>query len=284
MKIILYYAGILLGILILSGFTSQNARGEGSEKQPKPVKKLALLIANQNYPQGEGVRFGRLNTPIKDVRGIANALEEAGFTSFVYENLSSKADLEGAVNYLFQQLKEDDTAWLMFYYAGHATEANGQNYLIPTGVGKLRNQEELEDQAMSVQTGVMEKMRRQGKINIVVLDACRSHSGKTAENAADDFEGGDVLDSVGGENVFVVYSTASDETALDGKRGEYSPFAESLIKGIQQLHWYPLGMMLWWVGEQVQTKTSQQPYLYIPAGKNICLSKCSKPEPIIVTP
>lgn len=275
-----YYFSISLFLLtlILNGCSSQIL-----QEQPR---KFALLIANQDYRQADVSGFGSLQTPVKDVTAITRALQKAGFKSFVYTDLSSKVNMQKALDTFLRQVKpkDDDIVW--FYYAGHGVQENERNYLIPTQIDIRSNDtEELARKAMSAQY-IMEQLQQhhKGGINIIVLDTCRSRLDKAnATEPKNDLVG------VGGGNVLVVFSTKSGEDAQDeagSKLAENSPLAKYLIQGINQQSWQPLEKVLQTVGEEVriQTKEQQQVYVYGWVGKPFCLSRCLNTQNVTITP
>lgn len=267
---LLSYLIFLLTFLILNSCSGQVVK--------EPQKKLALLIANQDY-QGRD----RLYNPIADAQGIATALKRAGFTSFVYTDLSSKQDMETAFNSFLTLLDDDDIAW--FYYAGHGVQYQGKSYLIPTQADIPSSEpEQLPKKAMLAQDVMKilyEKGHRKNQgINLIVLDTCRDDSYTQAEELKEDLVG------VGGGNVMVVFSTKAGEKSGEGRPGKNGPLAKALIEGIKQWHWQPLEDVLQSVGEGVRKGTAeqQQVYVYGWVGKPFCLSRCLGTQNITITP
>jgi len=229
---------------------------------------LALLIANQSYTTEEP-----LQNPIGDAKKIAVALQKSGFTTFIYNDLSSKTNMERAVDYFFRQVGDDDTVWI--YYAGHGIQENGKNYLLPTQA-KIDRQT-LSDQALPAQA-VMQKMSKRNGVNIMVLDTCRDPLGTPTHD----------LTEVGGGNVLIVFSTASGnespEDQLD-QPGEGSPLAKYLVAGINQLPWVSVEDLFQQVGTQVRAEYSNSfVYVYGWTGKRFCLSRCLDNQNITITP
>lgn len=272
----IYYFSVSLFLLtlILNGCSSETL------KEPR---KLALLIANQDYRKAGVSGFGSLRTPVKDVAAITKALQKAGFKSFVYTDLSSKVNMQKAFDTFLRQVKPKDNDIVWFYYAGHGVQESERNYLIPTQIDIRSNDaEELAQKAMSAQY-IMEQLQQhhKGGINIIVLDTCRSR----LDNKSNATEPKNDLVGVGGGNVLVVFSTKSGEDAQD-EAGNNSPLAKYLLQGIDQQSWQPLEKVLQEVGNEVRTQThgKQQVYVYGWAGKPFCLSRCLNPQNITITP
>ncbi len=261
---LLYYLGFLWLTLILNSCSTQGAKD--------PKRKLALLIANQSYTTEEP-----LKNPIGDAKKVAVALQKSGFTTFIYNDLSSKTNMERAVDYFFRQVGDDDTVWI--YYAGHGIQEEGKNYLLPT---QPNNSKALSERALPAQV-IMQKMseRKQNGVNIMVLDTCRSPIRTPTHD----------LTEVGGGNVLIVFSTASGNKSPEGQPGEGSPLAKYLVAGINQLPWVSVEDLFQQVGTQVRAEYSKQSkyqnsfvYVYGWTGKRFCLSRCLDNQNITITP
>lgn len=62
----------------------------------------------------------------------------------------------------------------LFYYAGHAIQVQGENYLIPVGAD-IRREHEVPDECLSV-SSVLRAMENAGnQMNFIILDACRDN-------------------------------------------------------------------------------------------------------------
>jgi hypothetical protein len=235
-------------------------------------KRLALFIANQGYEGSDA-----LKTPISDAKGVADALKKAGFTSFIYTDLTSKAEMDKAFDAFLKLVSGNDIVW--FYYAGHGKQEDGKNSLEAVqGEGGMSAQD------------VMRKLNDKNKdgINIIILDTCRTGANSHSYELKGD------LVSVGGGNVMVVFSTKAGESAADkcesiNKEKKHSPFANALIEAIHRYHWQPLEDTLQEVGQAVNKKMKecnqqQQVYVYGWVGKPFCLSSCLNTRSITITP
>jgi len=228
-------------------------------------KRLALFIANEGYEGSDA-----LKNPVSDAKGVANALKKAGFTSFIYKDLSSKEEMDKVLEEFLKLVSGNDIVW--FYYAGHGRQKDGKSSLEAVrGEGGMSAQD------------VMKKLNEKNKegINIVILDTCRPIHDPNQEL-------GDLV-SVGGGNVMVVFSTKAGESAADSTDAEknHSPFANALIEAIHRYHWQPLEDTLQEVGQAVNEKMKgkqQQVYVYGWVGKPFCLSRCLNTRSITITP
>ncbi len=69
---------------------------------------------------------------------------------------------------------EGDDAISLFYYAGHAIQADNINYLIPVHA-KITSYEALKSQSLSVNELLYALKQAASKQNIIILDACRNN-------------------------------------------------------------------------------------------------------------
>jgi uncharacterized caspase-like protein len=69
-----------------------------------------------------------LKNSINDAEAMANALKDVGFDVILLENADLK-QIENAIDTFHHQLKAGGVG--LFYYAGHGTQVDGENYLIP---------------------------------------------------------------------------------------------------------------------------------------------------------
>lgn len=95
--------------------------------QAQPARRVALLIGNQAYA------VGALRYPVQDVATMREALLATGFKPddvVVLHNADQKT-LRRAVQQFGLRARGAEVA--LVYYSGHATQALGQNWLIPIG-------------------------------------------------------------------------------------------------------------------------------------------------------
>lgn len=127
-------------------------------------QRVALVVGNSAY-----VRAPHLINPINDAEAVAAALKRSGFEVITATNLSKGAMEEAFINFS-RVTREADVA--IFYYAGHALQFGGVNYLIPVDAqlndeADLRRLIRLDDIVADVQQAK--------NLRIIVLDACRDN-------------------------------------------------------------------------------------------------------------
>jgi uncharacterized caspase-like protein len=225
------YAGIALLLLILS-LAPGAVYAAG---------KYALLIGNSDY-QGAV----KLKNPVNDATDMARTLKKLNFKVRLLTD-ASKPDIEKAVIEFIDHLRNDRGTGL-FFYAGHGSQLEGDNYLIPVDA-TVSAEHELKHKAYNVAL-LLDAMKKAGnETNIIVLDACRDNPfadgfqaasrslGESSDSRAIRpktpklSSGLSKLDAP--PNTLVAFATAPGRVAHDGN-GRNSPYTEALMKSVQR--------------------------------------------------
>jgi len=192
-------------------------------------KRVALIIGNSAYQQA-----GTLANPVNDAKEMATALKDLGFVVLLGLDLDKRA-FDIKVRDFSRALADADTG--VFFYAGHGLQIAGRNYLIPIDA-QLQRERDVDFEAVGLEFILKQmELEREGKTNIVFLDACRDNP--LARNLARSM--GTRSASVGqglaqvqtGVGTFIAYSTQPGNVALDGD-GRNSPFTAALAKGVRE--------------------------------------------------
>src|SRR5262245_11525006 len=109
-------------------------------KAAKSERRVALVIGNSSYASSP------LKNPVNDAHDIGQALRGLGFDVIDRENVGQN-DMKRAIREFGTKTKNSDVA--LFYYAGHAVQVNGENYLIPVGA-TIEQEEEVEYERVDV--------------------------------------------------------------------------------------------------------------------------------------
>ncbi len=168
-----------------SGAASQTANAE---------RRIALVIGNSAY------KVGPLPNPVNDTTDVAAALRGLGFQVALKVNLSHR-EMIVAIQEFGKQLQAGGVG--VFYYAGHATQVNGENYLIPVSVN-IQAEEELEYELVNAGRVIAQMRSARNRLNIVIMDACRDNPFEQAGRG--NTRGLAVLNAAGG--MLIAYSTA----------------------------------------------------------------------------
>jgi len=189
-------------------------------------RRVALVIGNSQYKNASLA----LTNPKNDAEDVAAMLRTLGF-EVIQTTDASKRDFDLAMTKFARLGIDADSA--LFYYAGHALQYQGQNYLMPTDV-ELEDEFSLRYQTVSLDD-IRASLEQAHGAKIMILDACRNNplvdrlgrrmTGVTRNIGA--VRGLARIDK--GQGMMVVYATAADEVAKDGS-GRNSPFTAALLK------------------------------------------------------
>ena len=192
-------------------------------------KRVALVIGNSAY-----VKSPVLANPANDAAEMARALTESGFEVIAGLDLDKRA-FDTKVRDFARALNNADVA--LFFYAGHALQVAGRNYLVPIDAAMDRERD-LDFETVGVDF-ILRQMEidRESKTNLVFLDACRDNP--LARTLARSMGTRSASVSQGlaqvqtGVGTFISYSTQPGNVALDGA-GANSPFTAALVKGLRE--------------------------------------------------
>jgi Caspase domain len=237
-------------------------------------RKVALVVGNTQYKNAGLVLFN----PKNDAEDVAAALRMLDFEVVLVVD-ASKRDFDSAMTQFARLATGADAAF--FYYAGHAMQFQGRNYLMPTD-GELEDEVSLRYQMVTVDD-VRAAVERADGVKIVVLDACRNNP--VIDNLRRKIVGvsRNVATTRGlarpdkAVGMVVAYSTAADEVAADGT-GRNSPFTSALLRRLREPG-LEIGSMFRLIAADVNEKTNghQRPETYISLIGEYYLNEKDKP-------
>ncbi len=188
----------------------ENSVQSGNMQILDNTKRLALVIGNSKYKNHS------LKTPINDARDMKETLEKLNFKVLKYENLN-QAEMKQKIDAFGEKMKNYDVA--LFYYAGHAVQTEGLNYLVPIDA-TLKMERQVEYQC--VRADRMFSAIEGEKIHIVILDACRNNPFERSWGRNTNGSGLAFMQAP--SNSFIAYATSPGQTASNGigKNGFYT--------------------------------------------------------------
>jgi hypothetical protein len=190
-------------------------------------KRYALLIGNENYRQGKG-----LLTPINDVRDVGDILSDYQYeVTILYD--ATLAEIENAIIEFGNKLEADKTSEGFFWFAGHGSQFQGTNYLIPIEAS-IDSPNDFSRETYSLNRLLGQLEDADNKVNIVVLDACRTNNFSFSSRQYE-LGLGQIDNDVIPSSSYIIYSTGANEVALDFAirgmtNGRNSPFTQAFIK------------------------------------------------------
>ena len=178
---------------------------------------------------------------------------------------ANKREMKDAI-YDFSEKLNKDTVGL-FYYAGHAVQYHGENYLIPiNALSSIKELRHLEDEA--VRSGIVsrEMTVSESQLNFIFLDACRDNPLPADSRGIEQ----GLARSQDAEGTLIAYSTSPGSTAEDGT-GRNSPYTKNLLKQIYTPN-QPIELMLKDVKDAVSNDTNgnQLPWYESSITGNFC--------------
>lgn len=181
--------------------------------------RLALVIGNSKYTNATS-----LTNPDNDAYDVSSKLRSLGFDVIEKHNLTKK-DFKDVIRDFGNKAQSYDVCLL--YYAGHAIENNGKNYLIPVDVD-LKVQADVEDECVRADYVIENLENAKSKMNIIILDACRNNPIPRSWSRG---VSGGLSSMTAPSGTFIAFSTSPGRTADDGL-GRNSPFTEAFLKNL----------------------------------------------------
>ena len=200
-------------------------RASSAEPSGPAVRlRVALVIGVSGYKN-----VPALPNPVNDAKGMAGALGRLGFDVEMVLD-PNRATLEASVRRLGIRGRGADAA--LVFYAGHALELGGRNWLLPTDADPT-GERDLRFAALDLDS-VMEQLDGTARLSILLLDACRDNPFKLrfASGSRGGGSAGLALPRAP-VGTLVAFATAPGTVAQDGT-GANSPFTTALLRRIEQ--------------------------------------------------
>ncbi|MBS1681901.1 MAG: caspase family protein [Bacteroidetes bacterium] len=211
------YKGILTGLLFVAliGVYAQN--------QPTASSRIALVIGVQNYSSVPPLRHS-----LKDAKDMSTALKLKGFKVETLIDPKTKKQIKDAITRYYNAMTESSGAVGIIYYAGHGTQFEGENYLIPASA-TLQVPGDLDDQCVKMNVLMSVLNSSNSNLNIFLLDACRTNN--FVSFTRDLAKGLASVEAPKGS--IVVFATQPGTVASDGT-GSNGLFTSKLLKYINE--------------------------------------------------
>jgi hypothetical protein len=212
--------GLALGLaLLLLSLPLAAAGGRAAAA----AERVALVIGNSAYRHTTP-----LVNPANDARAVTRALESVGFEVVAGYDMGADA-MDEAVERFEKALEGAKVA--LVYYSGHGLGVDGVNYLVPVDA-KLETKAALKREAVSADWLLGDVMEAEGRVSIVVFDACRNNpltrSFATRTRSA---VGSGLAEMRARTGSYFAFATAPGDVASDGA-GANSPFTEAFLRHV----------------------------------------------------
>jgi len=212
----------LLALLVaLSALVTMTA----AERGFVPIRRaegayVALVIGNGAYSTSP------LANPVNDATDVALAFASIGFrVTRVLD--ADREQMAAAVTAFGASLRTAQAA--VFYYAGHGTQVEGENWLLPIGrtaATEITDEGHIPFRAFNAGEVIAQLDQAKVPLSLVVLDACRNNPFKVAGRGGQ-VQGLASINAPIGSLVF--YATKAGSVANDGT-GRNSPFTAAFLK------------------------------------------------------
>jgi formylglycine-generating enzyme required for sulfatase activity len=203
-------------------------------------RRVAVVVGIAKYQA-----LPTLPNATRDAEAVAKRLRERhGFGELhllVSERGVGREEIESKWDEVVSGLKPGDT--VVFYYAGHAIELKGRNYLVTSSAVFPEDAEEtglitgasvdLQDMVERLGGHQHEQGDDSGIVGIFILDACRENPFEWDWARKDARGVGLGPSAMPPQEMFVMYSAGIGQKALDGKDGN-SPFIKALLARLDE--------------------------------------------------
>jgi formylglycine-generating enzyme required for sulfatase activity len=179
-------------------------------------KRFALVIGNQRYSDAP------LRNAVNDSTSMAAALRSVGFEVQAARDADRKT-MNHAVEAFVAALHSGDTALL--YYAGHAIQVEGQNYLVPIGFS-AESALDATQEALSLDRILQMIDAKSVRTKIIILDACRNNPYLNQRGGG----GGALAPMQSARGSFIAFATSPGGTASDNPNGSNGLFTSHLLE------------------------------------------------------
>jgi hypothetical protein len=261
---------------------------------------LLLLMANSAYAAARRVALvvgagayqavPKLANPARDARAIEAALKRVGFETTLLID-PDRAALLIAIGELGRRSRDAEAA--VFFYAGHALEAGGTNYIVPVDA-RIASVKDVPRGGVDLAM-VGQQLDGQAQTVLLFLDACRDNPFAMTDPASGrGIRPGSGLAEPNSDasGTLIAFATAPGRTAEDGA-GENSPFTTALLRYLdtpglevrQMLGLVRRDVRLATEGKQIPWESSalEGTFYFRPGGPGMFVAP-SVPPPVIAPP
>jgi len=238
-----------------------------SSSTPTNQSLIALVIGNTEY------EYGSLTNPVNDATDIAAVLRQIGFEVTLKTNLDQVA-MGTAIRQFTARLSSQSVG--LFYFAGHGTQVDGRNYLLPIDNNKIGDKHDLAAYTIDVNQHVLARMEENNShLNIVILDACRNNPYRSMSRGA----GRGLASIQSRQGSLIAFATSPGKTAADSSAGKRNGlYTKYLLKGLKRAHQthQRIDDMLMQVGNGVSQESgrNQEPWYNASLKAPFCFGGC----------
>ena len=187
-----------------------------------PTDKIALLIGNERYQYHK--ELGKLIHPINDTREIAAALIGIGFKVVSLVNLDLEA-MRKAVHFFYSLI--EDGSYILFYFAGHGFEKDGESYMMPINA----TPQYVPEDNLSLSDILLAVTTKRTKLSVVLVDCCRTDPKYCRDDPIPNRWREETV-PIQSRNVTIGFGCCSRGRVLESPKMQNSYFAKSLAENL----------------------------------------------------
>ncbi|MFM2433129.1 MAG: hypothetical protein RLZZ511_4343, partial [Cyanobacteriota bacterium] len=219
---------------------AQEKAQAGKIQKQNSSKRLALVVGIDDYTESP------LRLPVRDAELMKQQLELVGFDVMIINNPTLGALEEARDEFIKKINQSSGDVTALFFFAGHAVQFDGHNYLIPTQakllggasrLGEAPSKAAFVDRSINAQLGILDYLSESKASKILfVLDACRTNPFRSDNRAGAKPDGLIGMNAKpGGPETFILFAAHPGNVALDGEaNASNSPFTRAFANAISQ--------------------------------------------------
>lgn len=180
--------------------------------------RVALVVGNTSYLERP------LVNPGNDARVMRTRLLNIGFKVLYFQDVKV-----GQIGDVYEQLnaalQAKPGAAFVFYYAGHGTQIDGENFF-PAVDAKMASKFHMPSQSLDPGRIIKIAESARSAVRLMILDACRDNPWQTASRGM--AKGLNKLDPA--EGTLILHATRPGSVAIDESRGDHGLFTYHLLR------------------------------------------------------
>ena len=190
-----------------------------SAADANPHPRAALVIGNADY-----VTLNPVSSAANDEHDMCQALTELGYSASCFADVKDTREFKAHVQDFAATLKPKSE--VVFYFAGHALQVRGENYLAPVGAAP-RSATDVPREAVSLAYILAQLLQGKHYLSVVILDTCRGPAWPATPHG---MTAGLAPITAIPKGTVVMYATAPPDAAQTGDRN--GTFTRHLLANI----------------------------------------------------
>ncbi len=209
------------------------------------------MVGNARYE-----KTTELDNTTNDAEDLAAVLSRIGFDVMLHRDIRTRGEFRDVVRAWREALAAGEDSVGLFFYAGHAVQVGGENYLIPTAAD-LQDVPDLDLETLTLEYVTAMAGDAGNPVNLFFIDACRDNPFRGFSRSMSR----GLAPSDTPEGSLIVYAASPGKVASDGA-GRNSPFTANLLREITTPEHVLLMLQNVVKGVRQDTGGQQQPWFH----------------------